>query len=475
MKKRWIIYICITLFLLAASGIGIYGIMRNSSAISIEEALARYQNAIVAANAQTNIAMDITQSKETTINGEGFLETATQSLQFKDRGKSTFTGVVLEERAIGDHTITIEEAYKDNTGYFTVQGSKFCSDLTAEEYLDRYIPTILITPGLYNTITASVADSVTSITFTDGTAPESWIQENNASFLHAEGSVQLTADDRILQATYTITYSSHQTSICYSVTTKFDSADTVDLSDNIQTSDYTPIEYLDGPRILEIACGYILASGNITSDYNSKIFCEAFGDMRKELIQLNMADAGSWSARLDTDVTVTNAGRAGDISHLAKTELFADGTYTATTNGITSDTGSVNMETMKSWCSDILVGTIMLPQYLSGASSIASDKILHITYTANEDFVKLIGENTCQILYETPELLNQLSEAHTTDNLEAYLDLDTQTGWPLAAGIRYQGTYTINGIAYLLTAEFDQTYNVLSQTAYDAIHEKSGA
>ena len=474
-KKRLLIYICIAVLLLAVASIGINRIIHANPVISVEDALARYQNAISAITAQTDIAINITQSKETTINGEGFSETATQTLQYKGLGKATFTGVMTEERTIGSHTVTIEEAYRDNTGYFTVQGSKFSGALTAEEYLDRYVPAILISPDLYETVSASMSDAVTTIMFSSAKAPETWMQENSASFLNAEGSVRLSEDDRILQNTYSITYSSDETAIHYSVTVVFDSPNTVNTPSSIQASDYTPIEYLDGPRLLETACGYILSAGNITSTYTSQIFCEAFGDMREEQTLLNMSDSDNWAARLDTDITVTNAGREGDITQLAKTELFNNGTYTATTNGVSSDVGAVNMETMKSWCSDILVGTIMLPQYLSGASSVTSDKILHITYTANEDFVELIGENTCQILYQTPELLSQLTEAHTTDNLEAYLELDMQTGLPISAGIHYRGTYTINGLPYLLTAEFDQVYDVLSQTAYDTIHEKSGA
>ena len=65
-KKRLLIYICIAVLLLAVASIGINRIIHANPVISVEDALARYQNAISAVTAQTDIAINITQSKETT-------------------------------------------------------------------------------------------------------------------------------------------------------------------------------------------------------------------------------------------------------------------------------------------------------------------------------------------------------------------------------------------------------------------------
>ena len=438
------------------------------------EALLRYQEAMPKTDTP-DLVIKIKHEKETSVNGEGFLETATQTLRYKDRGSASFVGIMQEQRTIGDYSISIEEAYANGTGYFTVQGSKFSGVLSAEDYLNRYVPAVLIDPSLYENITANKDGALTTITFSDAKAPESWMKEHNSGFLRAEGSVQLTPNDLLHESNYVVSYSTNGTYIRHSITVTIDLEDSLGMYPPFDEDSYTSITYLDGPRMLEIACGYILSSSNITSTFNSHISCDAFGDTREEQIFLNMTEGTAWSARLDTDVTLTNTGREGDVSQLSKTELFTNGNYTVFTNGIEdSDITPVDQETFQTWCNDILVGTIMLPQYLSDVALLETAEVLHISYTANEDFVQHIGQNACQTLYREPELLTQLAQAHTTDHLEAYMDFDLSTGLPISAGIRYKGTYIINDVPYLLVFEADQSYNVLSRTAYNAIYEKAG-
>lgn len=447
---------------------GIYPAISNASEL--------YKTAVDTVNGMNDLAVTISHSKETSIGGESFHETSTQTIRYSGLTTENASCIMEETLLIGDQSTTITEQYWNGIGYFTVDGIPFSGTITQAQYLDRYIPSAPLGTVLYDSITGVDTGDIIVITFSQPTAPEIWISEPNAVLLSAEGTAEINKEGQLCRSTYNVSYSLNGAYIKHDITVALSYDTVTEVTPPAKPEAYTRISYLDGPRMLEAACGYLLSSENITSNLTSKLSCEAFGDVREESITVNTAGGESWAARLDTDVTLTNSSRAGDISRLTKTELFTKGKYTVSTDGSEpTEDPQIDAQTVQTWCNDILVGTVMLPQYLSEAVVFETDSTLRITYSANQEFVQLISANTCQTLYQEPELLEELAQAHTTDDLEAYLELDKYTGLPVAAGINYNGTYTISGIPYALTSRSHQTYQVLSRTAYDAIYEKTGA
>lgn len=126
---------------------------------------------------------------------------------------------------------------------------------------------------------------------------------------------------------------------------------------------------------------------------------------------------------------------------------------------------------MKNICRDQLIGTILLPQYITGATIKQTKTGYRINFSTNEQFAKLIQSDICQKLYQDPDMPEQLSQEYKTKKLTCYLDFDEDMLLPTAAGISYSGTYQKDGISYSMTSDTKQTYDLLSLTAYSTIHK----
>ena len=72
-------------------------------------------------------------------------------------------------------------------------------------------------------------------------------------------------------------------------------------------------------------------------------------------------------------------------------------------------------------------------------------------------------------MWEDEEFLNGYASAYEITTKEAYLAIDSATGFPTAIGINYAGTHTIDGYDYILSLQADQTFELASQSAYKEI------
>ena len=71
-------------------------------------------------------------------------------------------------------------------------------------------------------------------------------------------------------------------------------------------------------------------------------------------------------------------------------------------------------------------------------------------------------------------MLDELAASNTTDVMECYLELDKNSGLPVASGIRYSGTYTIEDVPYQLRFDADQNYDIVCETAIEEINKAAG-
>ena len=238
-------------------------------------------------------------------------------------------------------------------------------------------------------------------------------------------------------------------------------AESITLPDNLES--YTPITYLDGPRELEIACGQLLTANCATAAYTDTISCEAFGDIRRQSIDVKTCSADAWTAQVDTKVSLENSGKQGAAVTTQKSEIFENNTYIARVDGGAPVTGDIRAKDMQSYCQDILVATIMLPDHITDAKVTQTDNAYHLEYTGNADFAKMLSDEACATLYQKADTLTMIAQSYNTDGVSCYLTVDKVTGLPTASGFSYDGTYIISELPYKLSYQADQSYYLLTE------------
>ena len=448
----------------------------NSTYPTVADADLLYNNAADIVKTAQNISLEISQTKEIIADSENFKEQSLQSVRYEALGTDRMRGAVEETISIGSHDIKISEIYADSTGYFTVAGSSFRGSISPEAYQKRYAPAVPLSAELYGSITGVDAGDTTIITFTQSTDIEPWIAEAGAQSICADGTAYINKSGQLTKSVYSVQYALEGTNIRYTVTVEIDYADPAPIQIPENAASYTQIAYLDGPRMLEKACGYLLEATSITANYSDRISCEAFGDERTQTITLNMTDTADWSAQMDTELTLMNSSKAGVVSTLLQTEYFIDNTYTITVNGgePTPNT-DIDAAAMREYCQDLLVGTIMLPKYITDANITETEHAYHIAFSASEEFAQILRAEACTTLYQSSDILTQQSQSYTTDTISCYLTLDKTTGLPTASGFQYLGTYTLDALPYRLQYQADQHYAPLGDTADRTISEAAGA
>ena len=313
---------------------------------------------------------------------------------------------------------------------------------------------------LYSEIAGFDTGSSYVIRFRSPTAPEDWIVKEDINLNETWGIAYVNYDGTLTQSTYYVSYEENGAVISRVITVKPDyKADDFEIPED--EFEYTPISYIDGPKELEIACGYLLSAQRISAQSKDTIFFEAYGDKRLQEINISASSASDLNARVDTQRTLENTSHTGEISTYKQTQIFENNAYRVSENDadfITDDT--VDQDSMQSYCHNLLVSTIMLPKFIVNAEQSTKNGITTITFSANDAFADQIVTNACQTLYQKPDLMESLGSKQKITKLSAYIKIDTVTGIPVSSGINYSGTHNINNFNYQLEYTIDQTYSI---------------
>lgn len=465
MERKRKIYIaigcCVALIALV---VAVFDIVQNldktdASYPPLSDAAALYEHAIAARNAQESISATVSYVKETTIGGEVFRENAQQQLVYRNIGSDEFCGVVTEVLTAGTHTVEITELYTDGQCYSTVAGVPFRCQITPEDYRTRYTPIVPIDPTLYTSVTGIESNEEKIITFQNATAPEGWAIPEECTLQYAEGTAYLDAENQLTKSVYTITYTTGHAFVKLSVSVLLQSASSQSIQAPADADTFTPLQYLDGPRMLEIASGHLMDCGNISATYLEQIHCLLFGDLRTTEISMETNHTNGWFAQVDTTITVENTGKTGTLSTKRQTEIYQNDTYSVRIDDVDStENQEVTKDAMRSYCQDILVNTIILPEYITGASVTETPSTLQIQFHTNNDFAELLKSEALNSLYQNPAILQD--KEYQTQSILCYLYIDKATMLPVASGFQLTGSYQVDNLQYPLTYSAEQTYQL---------------
>lgn len=473
MKKRLLITICsaaaVILLTLLGNRILSPGTTVDQALPPIDDPGAIYDNAAKALESEQDLDLTISTTIQTTVDSSVFLEIAQQNLFYREMGTDSFCAELSETLTIDSHSVQIHETYAEGAAYVALGDGYFSTPLSPEAYLARFAPAVLLDAQLYGSITGVDTGEGYMLSFAQASAPEAWFLKDTYALLEAAGTAYISYEGQLTKSIYTTAYSKGEVTYRQTVIVEASSS-----SEAIQRPDAaamcTAIEYFDAPRQLERATGYLLQAQDVSAVYEDSTYFQAFGDKCDKEITLHTHRDEAWSARVDTIETLTNDSRIDQASKQHKTELFANNQYSVSTNDAAAVVNpEISVNEMYSYCRNLLVSTVMLPQHIAGAQMTETDGIQRITFSGNEAFAALISSNTCQVLYKEPEMLNSLAQSTNTDTLECYLEVDSSTGLPVSSGILYNGTYMIEGLPYQLAFQADQSYDLLSKTAYEAI------
>lgn len=387
-----------------------------------------------------------------------YTESYTQNIDcvYSDNGDLQFSS--SDTLSVGDYTINSTYHYENGTAYLNLDGSKFSAKFSQNQLQTQYAPAALLNPDNYKTIQAYSISTGTVIFFHSANSAEAWAKDSNMALEQAAGIALLDKKGSLTETVYCITYKLADTVIEKAVIAK--PTEKYGTWEQILKEDYTPVNSLNAPLALELACGYLLQSNAISSQTTDSIICDAFGDRYIQNISLRYNTSEDFTASLSTSLLQQNSSRGGEVTESTQALIFSNGTCSVSTNNGTSVTDdSITQETMLQYCQDVLVGSILLPKDIRATKFTETAAQYRYDFTATQELATSISEKACLALYNDSTFLQKLASTYTSSSVNAYITLDKATLVPLASGISYEGTYIIDNFPYVLSYTAEQTYN----------------
>lgn len=462
-RNRLIAIIAAAVVLLAALTLIIVNAVNcsgnTSVALSPEKAIELYNSATEKALSSEDFKLDITTTKNTTVENSKLALTSQQSLTYSGYNAEHMVAQSVETLTVGQNEISITESFVNNTAYFTIDGAAFTGAMSKDAYIGRFAPLNPVTAANYQAVTATKGPEGTFIQFADPSIAESWCLPAGAQMRGADGSVQLDTSSNLLTSTYHIEYAIDDVLFDQTVTVAFTPIEDAQISIPTDGKQVTAA-YLDAARDLEIMYGYLLQSGNMYAVASEDINCQAGAIHRVQKTTLDMDNAESGlSATIETNIEIADYSDGGSTTTYAQLERFVGNTYTISTNGTEPVVqADVTADQTLTYCQDLLTKNIILPKNIAAIETITENGVITLKITGSEQLAQLICQNACKTLYDDAELLNNLASSYKTNAITCYYKLDQVTGLPLAAGLDYSGEHTIEGFAYTLTYTAEIAY-----------------
>ncbi len=475
MNKRFQVVTIATIAVILLSFVGYWILSAASSDAGdaifppIDNALSIYAAAAENMTSTDKVTLNITKNISTTIGTETFEEKSQISYSYQGLGTQEMLAQAKETVTMGSHTFTTKEHYRDGKAYVTVNDSHFVSSISSADFSARFAPAVCFNPELYARVSGVDTGDSYIVFFEKAASVEDWITDPRTGFVSGSGAAYISYDGRLINSVYNVSYKNENATV--SLTYMVVPSPWEELTDNpTDSATYVPISYLDGPKLLEKATGYLLQTQNLSATYTDSIYFEVFGDKRTQNIDLYTGFDQMWSALVTTQRALTNTSREGEVSSINETQLFIDNTYYTGKDGETliSD-NSIDESVMKNYCQDRLLSTVIMPTHIGQCTITEGKTSVMIRFSGNETFSRLISENACQTLYQKPNLLKDMAQSSSTKQLTCYLELDKATGLPLGAGIDYSSTFTIGELPYELSFKADQTYTIGNNESIDII------
>ena len=400
--------------------------------------------------------------------GEDRFETISkQTVTLLGLGTDAFAASVKETLFSGSLTVTAREVYTGGTAYSQLNSDGFKAEMTAEDYLDRLLPLMLVDAALYGTVEQ---DEAGIFTFTDATALESWCDNPYATLSSATATAELGEDGLPSKYTYKAAYTQAAADMELSVTMEIRTPETTEIAAPEKADEYLTVELLDVPALILLTQGYLDQSGAALSTSTDVVTSQAAGFA--ETTVTTLAAYGRDASTIGSFNTVYQFAdmTTGSVEGYTMTETFNDGKLTTvidggdpeTTDGITG----YDMQEAIAGAMQYLIPD--LGNITGYTLSVMGDTAL-LEYTCSDDFAKDAEAYYCQAYLGDANLLKNLASASAVTENGGYMGIDLTTGMPLSLGQTFTMTHTIDGQDYILSAASQMNVQLGSRDAYETI------
>ena len=413
--------------------------------------------------------VDFTKTRQ--VNGETYSEKMTSVMSCKDVGTSQVAASVKQNVTFGNYETEYAEYFKTGSVYCAVSGSYFqAKNMTWRDFSARQLPLGLLDAANYAFITTEeMENGQIRYSFTEPKVLESWAcTEEDAVLVTASGTAIMDAEGNLLQSTYQAQYTIDEVPYQLEVTSVItkEVVDTLDADLNAIVTNCPAITCFDAPRMLLQVVGDVYTSQAMSVKYTESLYSAAYARRRSQTSTFDTYGSGaSFIARSMYEVSLLDYSNTADVN--SEVVTFLNGSCTSSINGAEAVVRpNITAQQMREYCEDSILAALFTPNYLLNAEITENDEFICIRFTGNDAF----AEAMCTSIYNMfGANLDHYAESFTTPTAGGYLCINKHTGLPTAMGIELSRIHVIGGVSCALNYQLDQTMQLSSATAYEAI------
>ena len=432
-----------------------------------EAPAASYEDAAAKLAALQNVELVIDYTENMTVGLDHYKTTSKQTVTLLGLGTDGFAATSKETVFCGTQTLTVRETYLNGTAYSHINTSTVKSEMSAEDYLDRLIPALVVDAALYGSMEQSEDGT---FTFTDATALESWCDSPYAELKSATATAALNEDGLPGKFTYQASYTQGAADMELSVTVEVKIPEATEITAPENADEYLTVDFLSAPALIYLAAGY-LDQTTAAQSTSTEILLSQAGAFN-ETIVTTLSAYGRDNATIgsfDTTYQFTDLS-TNSTEGFVRTETFQDGVLTTVTDGGDPEhtdgiTGYDMQEAVLSELQYMIPDTLDITGY---TLSVVGDTAL-LEYTFSDDYATETEYYYCQTYFNDGTLLQQLASGSAVLDNSGYLGIDLTTGLPLSMGLSFVMTHNIEGRDFVLSATSQKSLNLGNRDAYEAI------
>jgi len=401
-----------------------------------------------------------------TVNGEDYTSAYNINAAYRAVGTDTMTAHLDGAMTYGTYETKFTELYTGNTAYFQLSDTAFSSALSADDFLDRQLPAVLLSPDNYEKLMLKDAGMDTVITFSGAKGLESWVADTaDVQLIQCTASATISSGGILTQTTYTADYIASAIP-CHVEATVTVAPGTGEKDIPAAPQTHVAIAAYDAPRDLLQAVGHIFNAKAISSNSQELLVCAAAAVVRSYQTDINLYGSESdFLMKSDFNVSVTDY--TGTVTSSTQAETFRDGVYSyIANNGEPVTEPGILASDVRTSYEDILMANLFTPQFIQQAEITDTGDFLCLRFTGNESYYAHISSGIYAILGAN---LDSFASSATTAEASGYLTIAKHTGLPTAIGQVLKRTHVIEGVSYDLSYEFNQSITLSSTEAYQAI------
>lgn len=423
-----------------------------------------------------NLVLTVTMSRKRSVGGETYSEAATQTISMQNLGQDNLRVSVQDSTTVDGYVLSSQEYYEAGQVWMLFENLPFTSEMDAESYLDRFLPALLLDASLYGSVTAEATAGGYNLTFSEPTAAESWLTGEQAELHSAQGTAVLDSEGHLVRTGYiaSYTFGSTRYDVDYSVAVSI--PETLELSNTLPASgeEYVTLSFIDAPWVLSQATYDIMASTNLTCTTVDTMVTQAGGAVFSQQEYLDLYGTGA-----DTMTNYKLSINLQDYTGVVDEYELVENTQKKILK-ITENDGNpasrllseAQVNNLRTDYVNTILDFVWEPADLTGATIEDLGSVYLLELTGNDALGEVYEGAACKSFWTDENFLRNLASDYRTDTLSAYLSIDKYSGLPVAFGFTYEGIHTIQGGEYLLSDQWDQTFFLGSNTAYEAITEE---